>query len=64
MSSLQTTYAARKDATPEGELNALAAVYRILLDSYANKNAGGVPSTDGDDAMKGSEHDRAFPNYT
>ena len=58
------TYATRQDATPEGELNALAAVYRIILDSRTNRNAAGVSSTNGDDAMKGSENDRATPNYT
>jgi hypothetical protein len=53
-----------RDATPESEIGALTAAYRLILDFHANKNAAGVPSTDGGDAMKGSEHDRAIPNHT
>ena len=38
MSSLRITYATRQDATPEVELNALAAVYRfVLFDSQAKR---------------------------
>ena len=59
MSKPRIIYAARQDTTPKDELNALATVYRILLDSRANRNAAGVPSTNGDDAMKGSQNDRA-----
>ena len=44
-------YAPRSDTTPETELRALANVYGFLLDS-ANRNAGGVPSTSGDDAER------------
>jgi hypothetical protein len=53
-------YAPRPDATPEGELNALANVYRYVL----NKNAAGMTSTNGGDAMKGSRNDRATQQYT
>ena len=49
-------YAPRPDATQEGELNALASVYRFVLDCHAKKNAASVTSTDGDDA-KGSPTD-------
>jgi hypothetical protein len=62
MSRPRITYATRQDVTIEGELNALAAVYRIILDSRANRHAAGVASTESDDAMKGSEHDGATPN--
>lgn len=54
----RTAYAPRYDATPEAELDALAHVYALALQRYeechANRNAAGVTSTNGDDAMKGS----------
>ena len=43
-------YIPRPDATQEAELNALASVYRFILDSRAKKNAAGVVSTNGDGA--------------
>jgi hypothetical protein len=58
VSAPRITYVPRPDATQEAELNALASVYRFILDSSAKKNAAGVTSTNGDDA-KGSQHDRA-----
>lgn len=54
MSDTRITYAPRPDATAEAELNALAGVYRYILDCHAKKNAAGVTSTNGDDAKKGS----------
>jgi hypothetical protein len=45
------TYAPRPDATPEAESSALAAIYKIVLNS-ANKNAAGVTSTNGNDAER------------
>jgi hypothetical protein len=54
----QIAYQARDDATPEAEISVLAAIYRLVVNS-ANRNAPGVTSTKGDDAMKGSEDDRA-----
>lgn len=56
-SEVQISYTPRPDATQEAELNALACVYRLILDCRAMKNAAGVPSTNGD--AKGSKHDRA-----
>lgn len=55
MSSARIAYARREDTTPEGELNALSAVYRFILDSHAKKKAG-VNGTGGD--AKGPEYDR------
>jgi hypothetical protein len=63
MSEPRISYTPRHDATPEGELNALASIYRFVLDSAINK-AGGVTSTSGDDAMKGYEDDGATQQYT
>ena len=59
-------YTPRGDATPEGEINALAACYRIILDSCKNENAPDVTSIKGDDAKKGSlKHEvRATQKYT
>jgi hypothetical protein len=59
----RVTYTLRPDATPEGELNALASIYRFVLDSAINK-AGGATSTSGDDAMKGYKNDGATQQYT
>jgi hypothetical protein len=52
MDSARIVYVPRPDATPESELNALAAVYRfILFDSHASKKA--RPTTSGpNDAAK------------
>ena len=63
MHSPTVSYAMRPDVTQEAELNALASVYRFILDCRAQKNAAGVSSTNGDDA-KGSQHDRATQKYT
>ena len=35
----RVTYTPRSDATPEGELNVLANVYRFILDCHAKKMA-------------------------
>ncbi len=51
------TYRARDEAIPEGELNALAAVYKFVLDCHAQKEGGATTAPA--DAMKGSKHDRA-----
>jgi hypothetical protein len=56
MNSPRIAYAPRPDATPEGELNALANIYRFVLDSHVKKEATRPGSPD--DA-KGSKHDRA-----
>ena len=39
------TYSTRPDATPETELSALAAVYKLCLESHAKKSTVGVTST-------------------
>jgi hypothetical protein len=50
-------YIPRRVPTPETELNTLAAVYRLVLNSR-KENAAGVTSTNDDDAKKGSlKHD-------
>jgi hypothetical protein len=49
-------YSPRCDTTPETELNALANVYRYILDRAYEK---GGPTTAHDDAKKESEHVRA-----
>ena len=54
MSNPPIVYTPRPDATPEGELNALANVYRFILDRHAKKEATrpGAP-----DARKENLHD-------
>ena len=59
MSSPRITYTPCPDATPEAELNALAAVYRIILDS-CKENTTGVATANSDDVKskkaKGGKH--------
>ena len=38
----QVTYVPLPDATPERELNALAAVYRFILNRHVEKKAAGI----------------------
>ena len=57
MGSPCITYVARPNATPETELSALVAVYKFVLDCRAKKEA--APESRPDDAMKGSENNRA-----
>ena len=58
------SYAPRPDATAEAEVAALSHIYKLLLDRHAHKNAAGVPSTNGDNARKESNHARANTNST
>lgn len=57
MSSARIQYVRRADATPEAELNALAACYRLILDHALEKSAVGMTSTDGDDTREESRSD-------
>ena len=50
MSSPHITHASRSGTRPEEELNALAAVYRLVLDRHAKKKGG--PATAPEDARK------------
>jgi hypothetical protein len=60
MNSSLITYAPRSDTTASAELSTLAAVYKLCLESSrAKQNAPGVTNTKGDNAMKGSNYDRA-----
>ncbi len=62
MNSTRISYTTRPDTTPEAESATLSNIYSYVL-SCANKNAAGVTSTNGDDAMmKGSKNDRATPS--
>jgi hypothetical protein len=51
------TYMPRSDATPQGELNALKAIYRRAIERFEEVNEGG-PATAPDD-RKGPKHDPA-----
>ena len=63
MAEPRITYTPCPDATPEGELDVLSAIYRfILFESSASKE--GSPATAPNDAMKGSNNDRASSNCT
>ena len=58
MSSPRITYTRRSDSAQEAEQSALAACYRIILDS-AKKRGRLLDKSGPDDAMKGSKSDRA-----
>jgi len=51
------SYVPRADATPTAELNALANIYRLIVDRNVQQDAPGVSSTKGDDAKERSESD-------
>jgi hypothetical protein len=53
MDSARVTYAPRADATPEGELAALAAVYAFILECHAKKKA--AEASGGEDDGKGDK---------
>jgi hypothetical protein len=53
VSAPRISYIPHPDATQEAELNALASVYRFILNCRAKKNAAGVTSTNGNDAERG-----------
>ena len=61
MSSPRITYTPHPDATPEAELEALANIYRFVLDCHAKEE--GDPTTSGPDELtqrpeRGDEHKR------
>lgn len=61
MASTKVAYSARLDTTPEGETNALASVYRFVLDCHAKKKAS---RPGGPDDAEESKNDRtAEPKY-
>jgi hypothetical protein len=53
----RTSYRPRAGVTAEGELDALAAVYRFILHCPASKESGQSPAPD--DATKGLSNDHA-----
>ena len=48
MSEARIVYHPRADTTPEGEVAALASVYRFLLDCHAKKKGGPATTPDND----------------
>jgi hypothetical protein len=48
MASVRVTYIALPDATPESELDALAAVYAFVLEAQAKKKAATPGGQEGD----------------
>jgi hypothetical protein len=45
MNSARIIYTSRSDATTEGEVAALANVYKFILNCHANRNAVGITDT-------------------
>jgi hypothetical protein len=69
MSESRIVYTPRPDATPEGEVASLAAVYRFLLDGHARKKGGPATARDGvmkgfgiSETVKGGEHVEHLPD--
>jgi hypothetical protein len=62
--SPDVTCTLRHDVTLEGELNALAAVYRYILECHARKAAEPGPGPDGRDDVKESNGYVATEKYT
>lgn len=60
MSNPRITYTPRPDATPEAELNALVAVYRLILDSKKAAPRQSRP----DDVRKDQDAHNATEKYT
>jgi hypothetical protein len=52
MSSVRITYRRRPDATPEDEVRALAAAYRLVLKVHAEQAKGAHPGTPEDDVRE------------
>ncbi len=51
---IRVVYVERPDATPQSEAEALAAVYRILLESYESKALQSVSDDEEEDAEEAS----------
>ena len=56
------SYSPHPAATPEAELNTLAACFQIILDSAQKR--GRLPDKSGPDDAKGSKHDSRQKHYT
>ena len=56
MSSARITYTPRPDATPESELDALAAIYKFVLECHASKKAAD-PTGDPNEAKEDKDLD-------
>ena len=61
-SASQIVYSPRPDTTPEGELNALAACFRFILDCHAKKEAAHPAAPN--DVRKDQDAHTATQNYT
>ncbi len=62
MTCPRVKYSQRPDATPESELNALAAAYRFILDRHERKKA--APASRPEDAERRSSEIGAAEKYT
>ena len=60
MTSARVAYSSRPDAMPEGEINALASVYRFVLDCHTKKKGTGPG---GHDDAEESNDRTAEPKY-
>lgn len=64
MGSTRILYTPRPDATPEGEVAALASVYRFIIDCREKENAAGFAQNPGGDDGTTIKGDSADGNYT
>jgi hypothetical protein len=58
VNSARINYTPRTDATPEAELNALAAVYKLVLNCHDKKKAAEHSQPSGPDDAEDLENDR------
>jgi hypothetical protein len=63
MGNPRVTYVPRADAAPEGEVAALANVYRFILDTAARKNAGGHSDSEGRCHVKRANDQSGITNH-
>jgi hypothetical protein len=63
MSDPTIAYRRRPDATPEGEVAALANVYRFILDTAARKNADGHSDSEGRCHVKRANDQSGITNH-
>lgn len=59
MDKLRISYIPREDATPEGELSALAAVYKFVLERHERKKDTGTES--GREGARRSSSQERYP---
>ena len=58
MSDPRVSYTPREDATPEDEITALAAIYRLVLNCHDERKKGAGTNSGGEDGKGAAESNR------